>query len=221
MFQSPILVVVIADFFLYYVIGYSIPFPEIALPASPLKLENVIPAFFTGTVTATSILVGFFTVSAYNFRQWLEGKVGEYFDMFSESSTLYNNALEKKAELERLEKESEKEIEKKELLKEIAKKKVEIEAEIRKCGELKELAGLNRDAYAHQQEHLSTFMLNYLLVSFFLLFVQLAIFLVTPITSKLIGIFVDWTLVSLNGVFNGLIVFMFKFMTYTVHKEMT
>jgi hypothetical protein len=129
---------------------------------------------------------------------------------------LYNKAIDKKAELERLEKE----INKKGTLKEIAKKKIEIIAEIEKCGELKELAGLNRDAYAHQQEHLNRFLFNYLSVSFLLLLGEILVFYATPIASELIGIFVNWTYVSLNGVFNGLIVFMREFMTYTAHKEM-
>jgi len=215
-FQSPVLAVIIGSIIVNYVLINFIQLPRITLPSSLLKEENVIPAIFTGTITATSILIGFFTVSAYNFRQGFENRVEEYLDRVFEFSNLYNKAMEKKIELERLEKE----IKKKDTLKEIAKKKIEIIAEIEKCGELKELAGLNRDAYAHQQEHLNRFLLNYLVVSFYLLLGEILIFYATLIASELIGIFVDWTFVSLNGVFNGLIVFMSEFMTYPVHKEL-
>jgi hypothetical protein len=216
MLQSPILAVVIADIIISYVLGYSIQLPTIALPASPLKVENVMPAIFTGTVTATSILIGFFSVSAHNFRHWLEDYVDRSSDRLSKIDTLHHRIIERKNKLERLEKETAK----KEILEEIGKNKVENDDQIKKCEELKELVALNRNVYAHQQEHLNRFMLNYLFVSFYLLLGELATFLATPITSKAVGIFIYWTLISLNGVFNGLIVFMWEFMTYTVHKEM-
>lgn len=194
-YQSPTLAIVIVGLIVYF-----IPTPTIALPSSPIKIENLVPAIFTGTITATSILVGFFTVSAYNFRQWLESRVDEYFDKSFEFGDLYNKAMDKKVELEKLEKETKK----KKLLEEIAKKKVEIEAEIEKCGELKELAGLNRDAYAHQQEHLSMFLFSYLAVSFLLLIGGLVTFYATFVASWIIAIFMNWTVVSLNAAFNGL-----------------
>jgi|GEM_PF-4363468 hypothetical protein len=200
------------------VVGLFIPFlplPTITLPPSSLKIENIVPSIFTGTITATSIIVGFFAVSAYNFRQWLESSIEKKTDDFVEASNFYNRTNEKKIELEKLEKENEK-IEAPE---EIAKKKVEIEGTLRKCEELKELVLLNRDAYAHQQEHLGKFLFDYLFVSFALLVVELVTFLATALASWIIGIFVLWSLASLNIVFTGLGVFMNEFMTYTVHKE--
>lgn len=215
--QSPIIAIIIGSIIVTYVLTNLFPVPRITLPSSPMKDENVNPAIFTGTITATSILIGFFAASAYNFRQWLETKVDEYIDRFFEFSNFYNKAVEKKVELEKLEKETKKI----KLLEEIAKKKIEIIAEIENWAELKELAGLNRDAYAHQQEHLSKFLFNYLAVSFILLLGEILTFFSTQLASGLIVIFVDWTFISLNGVFNGLLVFMREFMTFHVHKEMT
>jgi hypothetical protein len=70
-FQSPVLAIIIAGMIVNYVLINFTQLPRITLPSSLLKEEDVIPAIFTGTITATSILIGFFAVSAYNFRQWL------------------------------------------------------------------------------------------------------------------------------------------------------
>jgi hypothetical protein len=196
-------------------IAYFLPLPTITLPQSPMKVENIMPAIFTGTIAATSIIVGFFALSAYNFRQWLQRKIDEYFDEFPKIRRLHNEAVNKKVELEKLEKETEK----KEMLEEIAKKKVEIEGTLRECDEWKELVELNRDAYAHQQEHLSTFLFTYLSVSFLLLYSGVTVFLATALASWIIAIFVYWTVISWGVISSGLDVFMMEFMTYTVHKE--
>jgi hypothetical protein len=94
-------------------------------------------------------------------------------DDFIEASTFYNRVCAEKIELEKLEKENDET----EALKEIAEKKVEIEGRIRKCEEVKELTELNRDAFAHQQEHLNKFFYTYVSVSFLVVIVELSLYL--------------------------------------------
>lgn len=94
-----------------------------------------------------------------------------------------------------------------------------IEQQIEECKGLEELSILRKDAYAHQQENLNSFMITYLGVAFCLLLVEIGTFLTTPISFMFLEIYVDATLLSLNAIFSGLLVFVYEFMTYTKHKE--
>jgi hypothetical protein len=196
-------------------LGFFLPLPTIILEPSLMKAENIIPAIFTATITAISILIGFFTVSAFNFRQWLESRIEKGTDDFFEARKFYRNAKAKQVELEKIMKENEK----KETLEEIEKEKVETEDEIKECEALIELTELNHDAYAHQQEHLGKFVVTFISVSFSILIFELITFLATLVTTWFIGIFVFSTLFSLLVVFCGLGVFMDEFLTYATHKE--
>lgn len=47
---------------------FYLPKIGIVLPPPILTSANILPAVFTGTVTGFSMIIGFFTISAYNFR---------------------------------------------------------------------------------------------------------------------------------------------------------
>jgi hypothetical protein len=190
LFQVPYWVIVIvlealSDFAILPTLNFGI-----TLPSSTVKVENVMPAIFTGALTTSGIIVGFLAVSAHNFRNWLEDRVSEYIDMSADLEILHQKAVESK-----------------------------VESTIEKSKDTKELCRLNRNAYAHLEEHLVRFMSTYLIVAFLLLLSEIPAFISILASSAFVYYFVIWTVLCLSAIFSGLIVFMWQFASWNVHEE--
>jgi len=213
-YQMPLVIVLVVFEIISDVFHPSLQLPNLALPPSPLSDVNIIPPIFTGTVTTFSILIGFFSVSAHNFRQWLGTQIEQYFGDWSQAVVEKHRLLELKEELEERKKNSSQEG-----LKEIQENAAKLDNALRRQLEYEELLNLNKDAYAHQEEHIGKFVFTYLSVSFVLLLSYLTLFYALPISKIFLWYFIEGTTFILNASFAGLIVFLHEYMRYTVHHE--
>lgn len=198
------------------IVVYFVPIqlPTLILPPAILKIENVVPPIFTGTITAISILIGFFSVSAFNFHQWFERSVQFFQEARPRVSTMLKSQLEDKDKLEKKRNTvNPDEVEK--LNEDIAS----VDASIGETSEYLELIDLNIDACSHEQEHISIFMVTFLSVGVLLTFFIISSFLLTVASSVIDGYFVIFDMCSLNTMFIGLILFMSEFMSFRGHKE--
>ena len=82
----------------------------------------------------------------------------------------------------------------------------ELESKISESIEAKELVMLNKNALAHEQEHLCKFMVNFLIVTVGLLLSAFIIFVLSSI-SFLQGLLAPYTFFSLYSIVVGLVLF--------------
>ena len=93
-----------------------------------------------------------------------------------------------------------------------------LESKIAESIEAKELIMLNKNALAHEQEHLCKFMVNFLIVTVGLLLSSFIIFVLSSL-SLWQGIMAPYAFFSLYSIFVGLVLFLRKFMGWEGHKE--
>ena len=178
-----------------FLVGYFTPFISFFslgdLPSSDVKIVNIIPSLFTGTITAGSILLGFFSVSAYNFYHNLAGSIENCKDLRNKNDAIMKAQNQERQDLEQM-KEKAKD---NELIGVKATLKV-LESKISESMETKELVMLNTNALAHEQEHLCKFMVNFLIVTVGLLLSAFIIFVLSSI-SFLQGLMAPYAFFSL------------------------
>lgn len=219
-YQLPMISVILGSHILLSVFS-SIQWPEIDLPSfppSPLESVNVIPPIFAGSLTAISVIIGFFSVSIHRFHQ----KCEDFFDALQKEKR--ESAKEKRKVIHRIEQElarAESEAGKdKEAKKEIESMKRMLDETNKNYQEYEELTQLNIDAMAHIQEHSGSFMTSYLLISYLIFMIHITSFLATIVTSVFIDVFLQLNLLSISIVFTGLAVFLEETSFYHGHQEL-
>jgi hypothetical protein len=195
---------------------FHLPKTGIVLPPPILTSANVLPAIFTGTVTGFSIVIGFFAISAYNFRSHLQTEIGRLWEDLKQAHSDRAKLIFRKNKIAKTQKISEG----KEGLRTESQDLIALNESLEKCEEYEELINLNHDALAHQQEHIGKFLFTYLVFSVFLFIVNALLFSFCEQSS----IF-DWyvLIVSTQGfysAFMGLTIFLFEFMTHESHSEL-
>lgn len=140
--------------------NFTITLPEtgITLPPPKLTIVNIYPAIFSGIITGCSILIGFFAVSAHNFRNYLQTEIDHYQEDTVKVENDHARLTSRKEEIN-LQEANSKKING---LKTESQELVELNNSLKECEELEELLNLNRDALAHQQEHIEKFVFTYL-----------------------------------------------------------
>jgi hypothetical protein len=209
----PLILTIIIVFLVAYFTNLISFFSLSDLPSSDVKIGNIIPALFTGTITAGSILLGFFSVSAYNFYHDIADSIDK-----SKALRDKNDAILKTQNQEKRELEQKKEKAKDDQLIEVKATIEVLENKIGESIETKELIMLNTNALAHEQEHLCKFMVNFLIVTVALLLSSFIIFVLSSL-SLWQGLLAPYAFFSLYSIFVGLVLFLRKFMAWEGHKE--
>ncbi len=214
MLMVPLIIIIIILLILAYLAPLNNYFNFAQLPTSNIKIENIIPALFTGTITGGSILLGFFSVSAYNFYQHIEKnieKCRELRDKNDNKIILNSTSLGEHQRMPKTAKTSE--------VEDISNRIKNLDQEIGDSKETGKLIKLNMNALAHQQEHLCKFMVNFLVVTVGLLLSTFLFFVLTlvPTFQGILGTFAFY---SLYSIFVGLILFLREFMAWTGHREL-
>jgi hypothetical protein len=177
------------------------------------NLLNILPALFTGTITAGSILLGFFSVSAYNFYHNLADSVEKSKVLRDKNDAVMKTQNQERQDLEQKSKKA-----KGDQLIEVKANIKALENKIGESIETKELIILNKNALAHEQEHLCKFMVNFLIVTVGLLLSSFIFFVYSSVTFWQ-GLFAPYAFFSLYSIFVGLVLFLRKFMGWEGHKE--
>jgi hypothetical protein len=174
----------------------NIPFLPLEFEKSSIKIENIIPSIFSSSVTVSSILLGFFSVSTFNF-----------YNRDQKVMDLCNDLLPKKyAELQI-------EIEESQILDgQNNNRSIELKNSI-------ELLELNHDASAHSQEHSLKFMKTFFIVTISSLIVDFYAFLYSGI-KRFDAFFIMYAIFFLIFIYYGLTIYLNWFMSSTKHKEM-
>jgi hypothetical protein len=209
----PLILTIIVIFLLDYFTHFLSFFSLISLPNSDVKIGNIIPALFTGTITAGSILLGFFSVSAYNFYHDIGNSIEKTKELRDKNDIVMETQNQEKLDLEQMREKA-----KEDTLNAIENSLKVLENKIGDTIETKELIILNKNALAHEQEHLCKFMINFLVVTVVLLLSAFIIFVFSSI-SLLQGLIAPYAFFSLYSIFVGLILFLHKFMSWEGHKE--
>lgn len=194
-------IVIIPVYYFLSLLSTYVGFPQINFPSlpvltpSPLQVVHVIPPIFSGSITAISVIVGFFSVSCYRFIQQCES----WCDRMEERWVYLSKEIEQET------KESETEVD--------DSKKI--------AQESSELVRLNIDAFHHLQEHAISFIQVYLLTSFVVLTSYVVCFLATATTTVWIVVFLVLTISFLSVVFSGLVAFMGETTFFHSHREVS
>ena len=210
----PLILVIIVIFLVAYFTPFISFFRLGDLPSSDVKIGNIIPALFTGTITAGSILLGFFSVSAYNFYHSIAGAIEKSKDLRDKNDAEMKTQNQEKRDLEQMREKAKDD----QLIGVNATLKI-LENKIGESTETKELIMLNTNALAHEQEHLCKFMVNFLIVTVGLLLSAFIIFVFSSI-SFLQGLMAPYAFFSLYSIFVGLVLFLRKFMSWEGHREL-
>lgn len=206
-----------------YIVPLFVQWPEIPLPPlppSPLEVTNVVPSIFAGSLTAISVIIGFFSVSMHSFLQRCE----DWINTFTERDLRIKEERVKR--ITQLEQERDKlknmvaESKSKETETEIGNLEEMIDKTKKEYQELEELIGLNIDAFAHLQEHSNNFMATYLFISYLVLMFHITSFYATLVTSAFIGFFILLSTLFLSIVFSGLVAFLSQTTLYHGHQEL-
>jgi hypothetical protein len=204
-----IIIIFILDYFTHLISFFGLG----NLPSSDVKIGNIIPALFTGTITAGSILLGFFSVSAYNFYHSLADSIEKSKELRDKNDDALKTQHQEK---QNLEKKGEK-VKNDQLIG--VKEDIKLlESKIGKSIEAKELIMLNTNALAHEQEHLCKFMVNFLKITVGLLLSAFIIFVFSSIPF-LQALMAPYAFFSLYSIFVGLVLFLRKFMAWEGHRE--
>jgi hypothetical protein len=206
-----IVVIFLLDYFTHFLSFFSLS----SLSSSDVKIGNIIPALFTGTITAGSILLGFFSVSAYNFYHDLGNAIEKSKELRDKNDVEMKTQNQEKRNLEQ-----KREKAKEDKLITIEESLKVLENKISDSIKTKELIMLNTNAFAHEQEHLCKFMVNFLAVTVVLLLSVFIVFVFSSI-SFLQGLIAPYAFFSLYSIFVGLVLFLHKFMSWEGHKEIT
>ena len=222
--QLPLVLFILGLRIMVDIVAPLLSWPEISLPKlppSPLSLEDVIPPIFAGSITAISILIGFFSVSIFQFRRSCAENIDSIQNDKIKAVVNFKRHIEELEDtLEKLKKSEGARKPDKEIQKIISAAEAKLEKAKNRLKEVDELYELNWSAIAHQQEHCGDFMLVYLLISYLILLSSVTSFFSTIVTEGLISIFIDLNIIFLSTVFTGLMVFLAESITYRVHQEM-
>jgi hypothetical protein len=197
---------------------YLIPTGNITLglPAPILKPENVLPPIFTGSITALSIIIGFFSVSAYNFHQRYQTMIEFCDELELDAKSLYSDTTRKKQSIEEeIQKQNFSPQEKAELDDKMKELNIAISRTENTLEESKVLA----DAFSHMQEHIGHFIIIFFIIGFLMLFFLVFSLILTLASSAFDFYFIVFDMFCLTTIFTGLGLFMAEFMTYRIHKD--
>jgi hypothetical protein len=187
--------------------NYTIHIPNtgIVLPPPILTATDITTSVFSGSITGCSILIGFFAISAHNFRNSLQSEIDRLWEDIRETTHNYVRLVSRKKEIDSQKGSSE--------------TKAELEEKIKENEEYQELLQLNHDALAHQQEHIGKFLLSYLLVSVFLFIIDVNLFDLCGLSSIFDFYCTSVCVIWFYSTFVGLSLFLYEFLNWEHHQE--